>query len=744
TDAQLLVRLLDHERVVPRAEDGRAGLAREACEEVRDGDRVRAVEARGRLVGEQEARPRRDRAGDRDAGPLALRQPGDPLRHALAEPDRLERVQRVAPRVGRAPKHQRELDVLERGQVRDEARLLPDVRDRAAPRRRATGAVERGQLDAVDLDRSGVRKLEAGEEVQQRRLPGAGRARDRAQAPAVERRVEPGEDARVAVALRQCPDTREHVRGRGGSRHTRVCCRGRVDRRGGRARRGADDDATRHELRGRTLGDPGAEEQVLGQPQPAAAPDDDRVRGGGAGPPLLGDAAVADADDPVGDPRRLRIVADEHRRALVLAHELADERVDLVGRLGVELPRRLVGEEDARLVRECRAERDPLLLTARELRRPPVALVREADAREEVVGTCEPCVLGRAAQPELERDELARRELGRERAAVVLVDVAELGRAVLREPARRQLAEILAEHAHGAGRRPLEAGEEPQQGRLSGAARAEDRHDLALAHGEREALQRCGVALRRRVHAEHVPKLDRAHAASAARSSARPPSLVAPPTRRTARSAYAATAAASSGRSTTRWSGGSGFAADAVTATSESTSRERTAPVAIPPARPKAATSSARSRRWRRSVAGAAPCASRSNSSPRSSLRSPATPSTRPTSASASASAAVAARVASAPRASGSARSWARTSARETTVSSVGRAAGRRSAHSSFVVPRPGERESRKVAAVRRSATTASPTIERYRGTTPAMRAGTTSPSIVSATTPLRPAASAT
>ena len=69
-------------------------VAGEPREQDRDRDRVRTVEAGGRLVGEEEHRPRDDRAGDRDAGPLPLREPADALRRALAEADRLERGER--------------------------------------------------------------------------------------------------------------------------------------------------------------------------------------------------------------------------------------------------------------------------------------------------------------------------------------------------------------------------------------------------------------------------------------------------------------------------------------------------------------------------------------------------------------------------------------------------------------------------------------------------------------------------
>ena len=80
-----------------------------------------------------------------------------------------------------AAQRERELDVLERGEVRDEPGLLADVGDLLAAQLRARRAVERGQLGAVDGHGAGVRQLEPGEQVQERRLAGAGRAGDRVQ-----------------------------------------------------------------------------------------------------------------------------------------------------------------------------------------------------------------------------------------------------------------------------------------------------------------------------------------------------------------------------------------------------------------------------------------------------------------------------------------------------------------------------------------------------------------------------------
>ena len=92
------VRLLDHERIVGRADDRGARLAGEPREQDRDRDRVRAVEAGGGLVGEQERGPRGERARDRDARPLALREARDALRGAL---DRARPTSSAASAAGR-------------------------------------------------------------------------------------------------------------------------------------------------------------------------------------------------------------------------------------------------------------------------------------------------------------------------------------------------------------------------------------------------------------------------------------------------------------------------------------------------------------------------------------------------------------------------------------------------------------------------------------------------------------------
>src|SRR5439155_25267170 len=120
-----------------------------------------------------------------------------------------------------------------------------------------------------------------------------------------------------------------------------------------------DDDARRAELRADTLPYPGTDEKLFGEPDPAAAADDQRLAPALARR-LLAHASVADANDPVSDRRGFDVMTDEDRGAALLARKLTDQLVDARSAVGVELPSRLVGEEEARPVRERGADRDTL------------------------------------------------------------------------------------------------------------------------------------------------------------------------------------------------------------------------------------------------------------------------------------------------------------------------------------------------------------------------------------------------
>jgi hypothetical protein len=95
----------------------------------------------------------------------------------------------------------------------------------------------------------------------------------------------------------------------------------------------------------------------------------------------------------------------------VLAGELADQPVDEVRARRVELPRRLVGEEDTRSVRKGGAYGHPLLLAPGELGRSRGPLLFESDPLEKLVSAPSPHLAPNAGEPELHGDELSRRQL---------------------------------------------------------------------------------------------------------------------------------------------------------------------------------------------------------------------------------------------------------------------------------------------------------------------------------------------
>ena len=203
-----------------------------------------------------------------------------------------------------------------------------------------------------------------------------------------------------------------------------------------------------------------AAQQLFGQPEPAAFADDDRLL---ADVPsrLFADAPVANTHNTVGYRRRLGVVADDHGGAALRADQLADRVVDEAGVRRVELPGRLVCEEQAGTVCDRRRHRDSLLLAARQFRRACVALVGEADSFEKLIRTTLPLGRRRPRQAELEGDQLACGQLRCERPFVVLVGVADVVGAVACDVPRRQFSELRAEYAHAPGGRPVEPGEDP-------------------------------------------------------------------------------------------------------------------------------------------------------------------------------------------------------------------------------------------------------------------------------------------
>ena len=130
------------------------------------------VERRQRLVEQQQARPLHDRAGERDALPLAARQLRGSALGEVPEADDLHDLADAAAQVRPADALGLEAvgDVLLDAEVREQGVALEHHVDRALVRRHPE------QVLAVDLDAARLGRLEAGDRAQQRGLAAARRA----------------------------------------------------------------------------------------------------------------------------------------------------------------------------------------------------------------------------------------------------------------------------------------------------------------------------------------------------------------------------------------------------------------------------------------------------------------------------------------------------------------------------------------------------------------------------------------
>jgi hypothetical protein len=179
-------------------------------------------------------------------------------------------------------------------------------------------------------------------------------------------------------------------------------------------------------------------------------------------------------------------VRHEHDRE-ALGVELGQQRHDGVCHLGVEVSSRLVGPDEARRACEGACDGDALLLAARELRRPAVEPVAEADALQRLLRAPPGFALGDPDQKQRQLDVLGRRE---DRDEVEgLEDEAHLGGAVAGSLGVRELVDRLAVDDYAAAIDLVEAGEAIQKRRLARAGGSHHGDELAVRHLQVEPVQ---------------------------------------------------------------------------------------------------------------------------------------------------------------------------------------------------------------------------------------------------------------
>ena len=141
-------------RIVRHHDDRLAVLAVERLQQVEDLVAGLAIEVAGRLVAQQQRRIGDDRAGDADALLLAAGELARVVLRAVAEADDVERGRRracVRSRLRQLGQQQRQLDVLARGQHRQQVVELEDEADvPRAPARRAAPSDSSSMSVAAD------------------------------------------------------------------------------------------------------------------------------------------------------------------------------------------------------------------------------------------------------------------------------------------------------------------------------------------------------------------------------------------------------------------------------------------------------------------------------------------------------------------------------------------------------------------------------------------------------------------
>ena len=184
----------------------------------------------------------------------------------------------------------------------------------------------------------------------------------------------------------------------------------------------------------------------------------------------------------------------------------AQERQHGGARLGVEVARRLVGQDQLGLVHERAGHRQALLLAAAELVGHPRRRRRSSPRRSMSARPRAGRVRRAARQARGEQDVLLARQLGHE--VVGLEDEADVVAAHAGQLALGAPVQAAADDLDGAGLGPVERAEQVQQRRLARARAPDDGHELAGARLDGGAVEHAprGAAAAVRLHEAPRPR----------------------------------------------------------------------------------------------------------------------------------------------------------------------------------------------------------------------------------------------
>ena len=197
-------------------------------------------------------------------------------------------------------------------------------------------------------------------------------------------------------------------------------------------------------------------------------------------------------------PRVVRGQQERHALVAQVVHRLQHP----VGRGRVELGGRLVRDHDRRPADHRAGEREPLLLAAGQLHRQVVGPPGQPEHAQQPVDLgvlrLDPAQLGR------EPDLLGRPQVLDQVVDRVLEHVTDRGAAQRPPLAYRQAGDLLAADPDRAGGGPVDAGQDPQQRRLAGPGRPDDRAHPPGRELLVDALERLDPLVLDRVRLVHV------------------------------------------------------------------------------------------------------------------------------------------------------------------------------------------------------------------------------------------------
>jgi hypothetical protein len=193
--------------------------------------------------------------------------------------------------------------------------------------------------------------------------------------------------------------------------------------------------------------------------------------------------AVAEDGDAVGHRQSLALImGDENEGDAERLLQRLEFLLHLLAQLEVERAQRLVEEQHPGAVDECPGQRDALALAAGELARPALAIFGQLHEFERAAGFSVARRLADPAHHQRVGDVVDDVQMRKQR--IVLedrVDVAPIGRNALRG---------LAEYLDMAGGRLVEAGDQPQAGRLARAGGSQHGEEFASLDLEVDLVDR--------------------------------------------------------------------------------------------------------------------------------------------------------------------------------------------------------------------------------------------------------------